>query len=524
MFLGVLASGFSFTGMFVRQKKNSSGKVSIQVIDKSGGKYKVKKTIGSSSDADQINSLIKEGELFIKKCLGQLSLDFLLGDDERYFQSIYDSIQQVQLLGPELVLGKIFNSIGFNAIEDDLFRHLVIARIVYPVSKLKTIDYLQKYKGISLHVNDIYRYLDKLFKKQISQVQQISFNHTLQLLGNKLSVVFYDVTTIYFEAADEDDLRKAGFSKDGKHTQPQIVLGLLVSENGYPLDYEIFEGNKFEGHTMIPVIEAFKKRYQMEQLIVVADAGLMSNKNIQQLIEKKYLFIIGARIKNETKDIREQILSLQLADQQSTVIIKDAVQRIIVSYSQNRAKNDKYNRQKGMERLKKLLAGGKLTKDHINNKGYNKYLKLEGEIKIIIDEQKYLDDAKWDGLKGYTTNTDLSKETILVYYKQLWQIEKTFRITKTDLKVRPIYHFKKRRIQAHICIAFAACKVYKELERQLKTKKSELSPEKAIDILKTIYGITIQLPQSKEQKLMLLDKTKEQKLLLKMFDDFWVSY
>ena len=225
----------------------------------------------------------------------------------------------------------------------------------------------------------------------------------------------------------------------------------------------------------------------------------MSNKNIQQLIEKKFLFIIGARIKNETKAIREQILSLQLADQQSTVIIKDAVQKIIVSYSQNRAKNDKYNRQKGMERLKKILAGGKLTKDHINNKGYNKYLKLEGEIKIIIDEQKYLDDAKWDGLKGYTTNTALPKKTILEYYKQLWQIEKTFRITKTDLKIRPIYHFKKHRIQAPICIAFAACKVYKELERQLKIKKSELSPEKAIDILKTIYGITIQLPQSKKK-------------------------
>jgi len=206
------------------------------------------------------------------------------------------------------------------------------------------------------------------------------------------------------------------------------------------------------------------------------------------------------------------------------VISKDAAQRIIISYSKNRAKNDSYNRQKGMERLKKLLAKGKLTKEHINNKGYNKYLKLEGEIKMTIDEDKYRDDVKWDGLKGYTTNTDLPKETILEYYKQLWQIEKTFRITKTDLKIRPIYHFKKRRIQAHICIAFAACKVYKELERQLKIKKSELSPEKAIDILKTIYGITIRLPQSKEKKLMLLDKTEEQKSLLKLFDDFWVSY
>ena len=275
---------------------------------------------------------------------------------------------------------------------------------------------------------------------------------------------------------------------------------------------------------MIPVIEAFKNRYQMDRLIVVADAGLMSNKNIKQLIENGYFFIIGARIKNETQAIQEQILSLHLQDQQSVVISKDATQRIIISYSKNRAKNDSYNRQKGMERLKRLLAKGKLTKEHINNKGYNKYLKLEGEIKIAIDEDKYRDDVKWDGLKGYTTNTDLPKETILEYYKQLWQIEKTFRITKTDLKIRPIYHFKKRRIQAHICIAFAACKVYKELERQLKIKKSELSPEKAIDILKTIYGITIRLPQSKEKKLMLLDKTEEQKSLLKLFNDFWVSY
>ena len=243
-------------------------------------------------------------------------------------------------------------------------------------------------------------------------------------------MVFYDVTTLYFEAADEDDLRKAGFSKDGKHSQPQIVLGLLVSENGYPLDYEIFEGNKFEGHTMIPVIEAFKNRYLMDRLIVVADAGLMSNKNIKQLIENGYFFIIGARIKNETHAMQEQILSLHLADQQSVVLSKDATQRIIISYSNNRAINDSYNRQKGMERLKKLLAKGKLTKEHINNKGYNKYLKLEGEIKIIIDEEKYQDDAKWDELKGYTTNTDLPKETILEYYKQLWQIEKTFRITK----------------------------------------------------------------------------------------------
>lgn len=503
--------------MYFRKKKNRSGAISVQIIDKSSGKYKLLKTIGSSSDNAIIEDLVTQAQTFIRTHGGQTELDFILGDDQQYFQSIYQNIQQVQLLGPELILGKLFNEIGFNAIKDDLFKQLVIARLVYPASKLKTIDYLQKYKGISIQANDIYRYLDKLHSTQIKQIQQISFNHTLQLLNNQLSVVFYDVTTIYFEAADEDDLRKAGFSRDGKHSQPQILLGLLVSENGYPLDYEIFEGNKFEGHTMLPVIEAFKIKYKMQQLIVVADAGLMSNKNLKELVNQQYDFIIGAKIKNETQAIQAQITSCKLKDGQSTEIKKNTTQRIIISYSTTRALNDAHNRNKGLERLKKQLVGGKLTKAHINNKGYNKYLKLEGEIKVAIDQDKFMDDAKWDGLKGYITNTALKKEIVLDYYRQLWQIEKTFRITKTDLKIRPIFHYKKRRIEAHICIAFVACKLYKELERQLKIKQSNLSAEKAIDILKTIYGLTIQLPQSKEIKLMLLDKTNEQKAILNLF-------
>ena len=335
-------------------------------------------------------------------------------------------------------------------------------------------------------------------------------------MANQLTVVFYDVTTLYFEAADEDDLRRAGFSKDGKHSQPQIVLGLLVSENGYPLDYEIFEGNKFEGHTMLPVIDAFKNKYKMQQLIVVADAGLMSNKNIHSLQQQHYDFIIGGRIKNETQSIQQQILSLKLENDQSAEIQKDEL-KIVVHYSKARAVKDAYNRDKGMDRLKKLLNTGKLTKKHINNKGYNKYLKLEGEVTITIDEAKFKDDSKWDGLKGYLTNTTLSKQAVMKYYRQLWQIEKTFRITKTDLRIRPIYHFRRRRIEAHICIAFAACKLYKELERQLKIKQSHLSAEKALDILKTIFGLTITLPKSKQTRLMLLDKTEEQKYLLQLF-------
>ncbi len=215
--------------MFIRQKKNKSGKLSVQVIDKATGKYKVLHTVGCSYKEDQIRMLMQKAETFIKLKKRQTEIDFILGDDDVYFQSIYDNIQQVQLLGPELVLGKLYDDVGFNGIPDELLRHLVISRLVYPASKLKTIDYLQKYKGIIIDKNDVYRYLDKLHKEQMRLVQNISFNHTLKILGNQLSLVFYDVTTLYFEAEDEDDLRKSGFSKDGKHSNPQIVLGLLVS-------------------------------------------------------------------------------------------------------------------------------------------------------------------------------------------------------------------------------------------------------------------------------------------------------
>ncbi len=504
--------------MFVRKKKNKSGVVSIQVIDKSSGTYKLYRTIGSSKEPAEIERLYKEGKKEIESLTRQQKLPF---DDDREKELIdifFNGIEDFKLTGPELLLGRLFDEIGFDKIPDELFRHLVIARLVYPVSKLKTVDYIFKYKGISIDVEKVYRYLDKLQTHQIHLVQQISYEHTLKILDHHLSIVFYDVTTLYFEAADEDDFRQTGFSKDGKHQQPQIVLGLLVSTAGYPLAYELFEGSKFEGHTMIPVIETFKQKYTLEKLIVVADAGLLSAKNIEGLCDKNYEFILGARIKNETEQAQQHLLALKLDDGQSSIISKSNGQKLIVSYSAGRAKNDDFNRKRGLQKLEKALAGGKLSKKHINNKGYNKYLKLEGEINISIDYNKFKDDEKWDGLKGYLTNTQLTKEEVIESYKQLWFIEKTFRISKSDLRIRPIFHYLKRRIQAHICIAFAACKVYKELERQLNEKKVNLSPEKAIDILKTIYSLTITTPYSHNKHTRLLIKNQEQSDLLKLFN------
>ena len=503
--------------MFIRRKMNKSGSTSIQIIDKSSGRYKVLKTIGSSDDIFEIELLYQKAQKGILELKQQKELPFNQLEELQFADSFMNYLQTLNLVGPELLLGKIFDEIGFNKISDELFKHLVITRLIYPVSKLKTVDYLFKYKGIEVSVYSIYRYLDKLQKHQIETIKQISLSHTLQLFNNKISVVFYDVTTLYFEAKDEDDFRRMGFSKDGKHQQPQIVLGLLVSESGYPLDYDVFEGDKYEGDTMIPIIEHFLDKHKPEQLIVVADAGLLSNKNIQALIDKQYQYILGARIKNETEAIKAQILATKLNDKESISLLKNDGSRLILSFKKSRALNDKQNREKGLERLEKKVLTGKLSKKNINNKGYNKYLKLEGETIISIDYKKYAEDSVWDGLKGYRTNTTLSKEDVIKQYHQLWAIEKTFRISKSDLEIRPIYHHLKRRIEAHICISFAACKIYKELERQLKIKHSKLSPEKVIDILKTIYKVSFETPFSNNVYQRLMIKNTEQKEIIDLF-------
>lgn len=501
--------------MFVRKKKNNSGIISVQVIDKSSGKYKMLKTIGCSRNEQEVSILVQRGEEFIKKASGQVLIEFHTID---FSKQVVKSIESIDIAGLNLLLGKIYSDVGFDLLGSDIFKYLVIVRISHPASKLKTSQYLSRYFSINLNEDKIYRYLDKLYSEQKEIIQQISYNHTLKILNGAISVVFYDVTTLYFQIDDEDEVRKRGFSKEGKHQNPQIVLGLLVSIDGYPLAFDIFEGNKFEGHTMLPVLDAFKEKYKLDQLVIVADSGLLSTQNIEDLQQKGYEFILGARIKNEPKSLKEKILALALKSGESKIIKRPDGMRLIISFSDKRAKKDWHNREKGLQRLENKIKSGKLTKSNINNRGYNKYLKMDGEVRISIDKAKFEADAKWDGLKGYVSNTSLTKDQIIENYGHLWKIEKAFRISKHDLKVRPIYHRLQKRIEAHITINFAAYKVYKELERQLRKKQSELSPEKAIDIAKTIYSLNIKNPTTKELVKETLILNEEQKDLAKLFD------
>lgn len=457
------------------------------------------KSIGCARAESSIQRLEEQAQRDIVELRPQRSFDFFTTPRDRLISEYVNSSDKPKItcVGPELVIGKIFDRIGFGKIPEQLFRDVVISRLVYPVSKLKTVDYLAYHKHREIDVSRLYRFLDRFYQRYKDNVEQIAYNHTKTIVS-EVTIVFYDMTTLYFETEDEDDLRKIGFSKDGKFQHPQIMLGLLVAENAYPIGYDIFEGNTFEGKTLLPVIEKIQSKYGFQNPVVVADSGLLSKENLEALKQKNYRFIIGARIKNETSTLRSNILSKSrtLRDGDTFSFDKNSNERLVIGYSIKRAKKDAANRDKALKRLEKSLKSGKLTKQHLSTRGYSKFLSLDSDVNISVDHKKVQEDKAWDGLKGYITNTELSNEATISCYQNLWQIEKAFRISKTDLRIRPIFHRKRQRIEAHICIAFAAYTVYKELDRLLTTSNLGISAAKAINLTKTIYKVELTLPDS----------------------------
>lgn len=501
--------------MFVRKIRNRSGSISVQIISKDNGKYRIVETVGISSDPDTVASLIIEAKNRIN-CLPpytQSALFPVLSETDAAIEHFLGKLTNLQIhtVGPELIFGCLFDRLGFSAIKDILFRHIVIARLAYPTSKLKTVDYLYRYRGVRMEVDTVYRFLDKLRDKYKEQVERITYEHTKKVLKT-LSVVFYDMTTLYFETEDEDDLRKIGFSKDGKFQCPQIMLGLLVGQNGYPIGYDIFEGNVFEGHILLPVLENAQKKYGLGKPVVVADAAMLSRINLKALMEERYQFIVGARIKNENSEVKAEILkqAKDLEDGQSFTLKKADNTKLIISFSSKRQRKDAHNRERGLKKLRHQVESGRLTKESVNNRGYNKFLKLKGKVEVEIDEDKIKEDQLWDGLKGYVTNTRLSSKSIIENYRHLWQIEKAFRISKTDLRIRPVYHYRRKRIEAHICVAFVAYAIYKELERLLEEHNACLSPKRAAELTHNMYEMEYALPHSRRKRKIVLRMDQDQ--------------
>lgn len=513
--------------MFIRKRKNRSGSTSVVVVDKTHGVFKEIRTIGIGTNQLEIEHLYQEGKKWVSTHCGSPDI-FDTHQKEVEEKQVVDyllsNVENILINGTQLILNQVYKSVGFNKIDDDVLKNLVIARLSQPLSKAGTVDYLKSHFDEDLELHKIYRYLDRLYNKQQEQIQRISVEHTRRILDGKIGLMFYDVTTLYFETDYGDELRESGFSKDGKHNQPQVVLGLLVSKDGYPLSYSIFNGSQYEGRTMLPIVEDFIQRFNLDNFVIVADSGLMNKTNIALLDTAGYKYIIGARIKNETEDTKQWILNLEKRDGVFYEVEKGK-KRLIIGYSEIRARKDKYNRDKGVKRLQTAYKTGNITKENINKRGYNKFLEISDNIKVAINQQKIIEDEKWDGLKGYITNTQLPAIEIYEQYKELWVIENAFRITKGTIEIRPMFHFTPPRIEAHVCICFVAFKVYKELERMLKMSNIDLSVDKVINIAKTITTLKIKLPVSGETMTKTMLITPKHKLICMLFsDDFWKAF
>jgi transposase len=508
--------------MFIRKKKNRSGTTSVIVVDKHGGKFKELHTVGIAYASDEIDKLCAQGNQWIKDHIGQLTLDFEEHDQKvaelAAVESMLDNIDSILLNGAKLIIDKVYNNIGFDQIPDEVLRHLVTARLCQPMSKMATVDYLKSHFDEDVNLNKIYRYLDKLYNEQQESVQQISVKHTLSVLGGRVELLFYDVTSLYFESFREDVLQSPGFSKDGKTAETQIILGLLVCENGYPLSYSIFNGAQYESYTIIPIIDDFKQRFQLDDFVVVADSGFMINRNIDLLRTGGYQFIVGGRIKKYGADISDWIISLPHEDGEYYEQTLSNGDRLIVTYSSSRAAKDVYNRNKGVERLRKAYASGKITKDKINKRGYSKFLQIQNDVTVSICEDKIKEDEKWDGLKAYVTNTKLPASTVVSQYHGLWVVERAFRISKNTLETRPIFHFTERRIEAHVCLCFVAYKVYKELERIVTLLKLGMSVDTVLKIAKTITTIRVKLPLNNKVITRTMMLTPQHRSLQPLFD------
>jgi len=400
--------------------------------------------------------------------------------------------------------------ISFKKREDtEIFKALVISRLLYPGSKLYLLDYYHIYKKQKIDKNRIYRFLDTIYKDDLkSQIEECVFHHTKKIMKGAITVTFYDVTTLYFESESEDDLRRIGFSKEGKLARPQIQLGLFTTLQGYPLSYEVYEGNKYEGHTLIDILKKFQEKFELtSKPIVVTDRGMLNNDNIAYLEKNGYKYILAAKIKNISNEIKEQIANLTFLDDATihTLQIDKEIkykganeqkqtlqthQRVILSYSSQRAKKDKYTRDKALQKIEAKLSKS-ITKSDLKLSYYAKYLDIDDkcDIKYKLNPTKILDDAKLDGIKGFITNDfTLRVNEIIEHYQNQYDVEKAFRISKTDLKIRPIYHRLETRIKAHILISFISYAVYKEFERKIKASNIDIKFKLTFEYIKTMYG------------------------------------
>jgi len=519
--------------MFIRVKTSNKGATKyVQIVQsiRKGERVtqKIVRHMGVAYDEDELTQLKQLAES-IKIKLEAGSQQFLFKPEEvvnlkrskeKYSDSDYEVnlknlVEEQRLIsGIHEAYGRLFDDLGYRNIILNPARHqmavrifsdIVLARVANPVSKRASVEMLEEDFGVTLDLDKVYRMMDRLDDKTIDRLKKITYQNTLNLFGGKIEVIFYDATTIYFESFTSDELKKCGYSKDNKSNQPQVLLALMVTKEGLPVDYQVFAGDTYEGHTLMPALAEIRKKYDIGRVVFVADSAMLSQDNISELEsleEEGFEYIVGARLKNVGSKLKEEILDhdnyQEITPGYKIAHFTYKGKKLVVSYSAKRALKDADDRRKALEKLKKKLKKNSSPKEYLFNSGYRKYLKVEGKSNLYLNEEKIAASTKWDGLHGVITNANLSGEEILARYNDLWTVEDAFRVTKHDLAVRPVFHWKPRRIKAHMAICFAAYSLVKHMQHRVRLQYKNLSTEK---IRQTLIRVQTSILFDKQKRI-----------------------
>lgn len=515
----------------VRTIKTTSGATAVQVVEYFNNKRNVVFHLGSASNQGDLESLKNAALHWIDKNDPQSSLfplakkqgigSVMAFDKCEYlgfkYQLLYDTLWN-------LTIKFKFHLLANSKILNDL----VIARLVYPCSKVETFEFISEFFGINHSRRDFYRTLKDLLPLK-DEVERKAIYVAKKYFNFSFNMVFYDLTTLYFESFETDEIRKIGFSKDNKASNPQIMIGLLVNNQGFPVSYQVFPGNKFEGNTVEPAIVALKKQYKIKNLTIVADSAMISDKNIALLKNNNLDYIVGARMANlQLTTIQEISRELKQEEDKTIRITISGKDDLVCHFSQKRYHKDKRELEKQLSKAEEILKTPskaeiikrakfliRTTSKSVQNKNQNKEenkfelnQKLVIKAKLLLGIKGYFTSHKTSNTQNNTGNNDIG---IVNKYKQLWNVERSFKISKSDLKARPIFHNKEQAIKTHILVCFMALAIAKYIE--IKTEKSIRS---VIKELKRVTDARIYDKINKREIVMRSKMNDEVKKILKM--------
>jgi len=431
---------------FIRKVKTSSGATAVQIARKSYGRIVAITHLGSAHSKEELEILLS---LAKKHLQGNQQPLFLSPEASSFKVEIKQTFSSLLFQ----VLQEQYQRLGFSKLDDDYFAYLCIARIVEPTSKLDSLRVLADLGIRTLSKDRLYRCLSRVITQNYrTAISKICYDHAS---SQGLSLVLYDVTSLYFEVSQEDAYRKPGLSKE-RRLEPQIIIGLLVNQNGFPLGLESFEGNTAETKTILPVIEAFRVEHQLDTLTIVADAAMLSLKNLKALSSAGYHYIVGSRLTKVPYDIAQYRKHKSLVDNQIVVTGKDNC-KVIYQYRAKRAALDIRNIEKQIAKAQRVVSGQAPVKR-------SRFVSLKTQGKKL--NQGLINKAyALAGIKGYVTDLDIDPEGIILAYHQLFEVEASFRMAKSDLKARPVFHHKREAIEAHLTVVLTSLAVSRRVEQ-----------------------------------------------------------